>query len=141
MGNSFVDEETRRAVETELGRLYWGSIPKATSGENREDVRKRMIAWKANVDTAQRITVHLLTSFHVKSQAATYGRRGTETQSAVAPACLDYSVLVPRPAMSASQCAPMSDIHQRAATMFQVEEWTAVPELQHQHTTEPRVHE
>lgn len=56
MGKSFVDEDTRRAVETEFGRGYRGMSPKAASGESREEVRKRMLAWKAMVEIAQRNT-------------------------------------------------------------------------------------
>jgi hypothetical protein len=56
IGKSFVEEETRRAVETELGRGYRGRIRVKWRGEKREDVRKRMQLWKARVEDAQRAT-------------------------------------------------------------------------------------
>jgi len=43
IGKSFVEEETRRAVDTEFGREYRGSIPVMTSGESGLEVRKRML--------------------------------------------------------------------------------------------------
>ena len=57
MGKSFVDDETRRAVDTELGRGYRGNARKPGRygrGENFEDVRNRMETWKARVDSKQR---------------------------------------------------------------------------------------
>ena len=50
-----VDEETRRAVETELGRGYRGRRPRRGRGEKGEDVRKRMERWKARVLRRQRM--------------------------------------------------------------------------------------
>jgi hypothetical protein len=43
MGNSFVEEETSSAVETEFGRSYRGEMPRRQSGDKGEDVRKRML--------------------------------------------------------------------------------------------------
>jgi hypothetical protein len=43
MGNSFVDDETSSAVETEFGRSYRGEMPRKQSGEKRDDVKKRML--------------------------------------------------------------------------------------------------
>jgi hypothetical protein len=56
IGNNFVEEETRSAVETELGRGYWGRTPARNSGEYRDDVKKRIERWKARVETAHRTT-------------------------------------------------------------------------------------
>lgn len=50
-----MDDETRRAVETELGRGY-GGMERRRRGEKREEVRKRMLRWKASVDMVQRTT-------------------------------------------------------------------------------------
>lgn len=55
IGNSFVEDETRRAVDTEFGRVYFGRRPKNTRGENGEEVRKRMERWKLRVDRAHSI--------------------------------------------------------------------------------------
>lgn len=57
MGNSLVLLETRRAVDTELGRGYGGSRRRRESGEAGEEVRKRMLRWKARVEKVQRITL------------------------------------------------------------------------------------
>jgi broad specificity phosphatase PhoE len=57
IGKSFVEDETRRAVLTELGRAYVGSMPRSRRGERGEEVRKRIEMWKASVETAQRTTV------------------------------------------------------------------------------------
>jgi hypothetical protein len=59
MGKSLVDDETSRAVDTELGRAYRGRIPANPRGESREDVRKRILTWKANVESRQRATAGL----------------------------------------------------------------------------------
>jgi hypothetical protein len=55
IGNNFVDDETRRAVDTEFGRLYFGRKPKNTRGESGDEVRKRIERWKLRVERAQRI--------------------------------------------------------------------------------------
>ena len=57
MGNSFVEDETSRAVLTELGRGYLGRRPKRQSGEKGEDVRNRMEMWNERVERAHRTTV------------------------------------------------------------------------------------
>jgi hypothetical protein len=44
IGKSFVDEETRSAVLTELGRAYVGRRPSRRRGEYGEEVRKRIEA-------------------------------------------------------------------------------------------------
>jgi len=56
MGNNLVDDETSKAVDTELGREYGGDgrIPRMVSGEYRLEVRKRMDPWKATVESVQR---------------------------------------------------------------------------------------
>jgi len=56
MGNSFVEDETSKAVDTEFGREYCGRMPKKERGEKRLDVRKRMEKWKARVERVQRRT-------------------------------------------------------------------------------------
>jgi hypothetical protein len=56
IGKSFVEEETRSAVLTELGREYRGIRFERTSGERGEEVRKRMERWKDRVERAQRTT-------------------------------------------------------------------------------------
>jgi hypothetical protein len=60
MGKSFVEEDTRRAVLTLLGRAYVGSSEKRCKGEKGEDARKRIERWKERVENAQRITFILL---------------------------------------------------------------------------------
>lgn len=57
IGKSFVEEETRRAVETEFGRGYRGNMPRKGRGEKREEVRKRMDRWKERVVRVQSNTV------------------------------------------------------------------------------------
>lgn len=57
MGKSLVDDDTSRAVDTELGRVYCGRMPKKESGEKRLDVRKRMEPWNARVERVQRRTL------------------------------------------------------------------------------------
>jgi hypothetical protein len=61
MGNSFVQDETRRAVETELGRGFRAGLGEevvdAGIGGGIYDDRKRMGIWKATVVRRQRITV------------------------------------------------------------------------------------
>jgi hypothetical protein len=57
IGNNLVEEETSKAVETEFGRVYRGISPVILSGEKRDEVKKRMLKWKAKVDKAQRTTV------------------------------------------------------------------------------------
>lgn len=57
MGNSLVEEETRSAVDTELGLEYVGRRPRKFSGEKGDEVRKRMLMWKASVEKEQRITL------------------------------------------------------------------------------------
>lgn len=57
IGNSLVEEETSKAVETEFGREYRGISFVMLSGEKTDEVRKRMLRWKAKVDKAQRITI------------------------------------------------------------------------------------
>lgn len=56
IGNSLVEEETKSAVDTELGREYVGSRPRKLSGDRGDEVRKRMLMWKARVEKVQRIT-------------------------------------------------------------------------------------
>lgn len=51
-----MEDETRSAVLTELGREYRGMSPKRTSGEKWEEVRNRMETWNERVERAQRIT-------------------------------------------------------------------------------------
>lgn len=63
MGKSFVELDTRRAVETEFGRGLLGRMPKRLSGEYGEEVRNRMDMWKASVEAVQRITVEELATF------------------------------------------------------------------------------
>lgn len=48
--------DTRSAVETELGRGKRGRRLVRGSGEAGEEVRKRMLRWKARVEKVQRIT-------------------------------------------------------------------------------------
>lgn len=57
IGNNLVEEETSKAVETEFGREYRGIRFVMLSGEKTDEVRKRMLRWKAKVDKAQRITI------------------------------------------------------------------------------------
>lgn len=40
---------------TEFGREYLGMKPKSTSGDNGEEVRKRIDRWNDSVDRAQRM--------------------------------------------------------------------------------------
>lgn len=54
MGNSLVDELTRSAVDTELGRWNVGRMRSRASGDSGDDVKKRMEKWNATVDRAQR---------------------------------------------------------------------------------------
>ncbi len=61
IGNSFVDDDTSSAVDTEFGRGGSGgagSSPSRTSGASAADgvVSSRMLRWKASVEKAQRIT-------------------------------------------------------------------------------------
>jgi hypothetical protein len=56
IGNSFVEDETNKAVETELGREYRGRRPRNDNGLKGEDVRKRIEMWKASVEREHRIT-------------------------------------------------------------------------------------
>lgn len=59
MGNNLVEDETRSAVETELGRLNCGRMPRRWRGEYRLEVRKRMEPWKARVERVQRRTFYV----------------------------------------------------------------------------------
>lgn len=52
-----MEDETRSAVLTELGREYRGIKLPSTRGDSGDDVRNRMDRWKERVDRAQRITV------------------------------------------------------------------------------------
>lgn len=51
-----MEDDTRRAVDTELGLVYRGRMPRRLRGEKAEDVRKRMLTWKAAVESAQKMT-------------------------------------------------------------------------------------
>jgi hypothetical protein len=57
IGKSFVEELTRRAVDTEFGRGYRGVRLLRTRGESGLEVRRRIERWKERVERAQRITV------------------------------------------------------------------------------------
>lgn len=79
IGKSFVELDTRRAVETEFGRGLFGRMPKRLSGEYGEEVRKRMDMWKASVEAVQRITVELLATIQrmgsvMRKESVLYGR-------------------------------------------------------------------
>lgn len=52
-----VEDETRSAVETEFGREYVGRTPMKAKGESGEEVRNRILMWKAKVEKVHRITV------------------------------------------------------------------------------------
>jgi len=80
IGNSFVDEETSRAVETELGRACRGMMPRALSGDSGEDVRKRILRWKAMVEMAHRITVRQDVSASVQMRAGGLVDQRTEEE-------------------------------------------------------------
>jgi hypothetical protein len=62
MGNSLVEDDTRRAVDTELGLVYWGRMPRRLRGEKADDVRKRMLIWNAAVERAQKTTISRVSS-------------------------------------------------------------------------------
>lgn len=51
-----MEDDTRRAVDTELGLVYCGRMPKRLRGEKADDVRKRMLTWNAAVERAQKMT-------------------------------------------------------------------------------------
>lgn len=110
-----VEEETSKAVETEFGREYRGINFVMLSGEKTDEVRKRMLRWKAKVDKAQRITrLQVLDGEEVTGGVA-YERTYTESQSAVQRADPVYS-----PQGSAKEWfvflyAPMSSKHQIGA--------------------------
>jgi len=57
MGKSLVLLDTSRAVDTELGRVYVGNKPRSERGDAGDEVRNRMLRWKAKVEKVQRITV------------------------------------------------------------------------------------
>jgi hypothetical protein len=56
MGKSLVEDDTKSAVLTELGREYRGMNENLTRGLKYDDVRNRMEKWKESVESAQRIT-------------------------------------------------------------------------------------
>jgi uncharacterized protein YegL len=113
IGNNFVDEETSRAVETEFGRGYRGINFVMFSGEKTDEVRKRMLRWKAKVDRAQRITVlQILGGEEVTWRISAYERTCTESQSAVQRAALIYSPQELTKGRFVSLYAPMSSRHQ-----------------------------
>jgi hypothetical protein len=65
MGKSLVLLDTSRAVDTELGRVYVGSRPRRERGEAGDEVRNRMLRWKARVEKVQRITVGVMRCLYV----------------------------------------------------------------------------
>lgn len=54
-----MEELTRRAVDTELGRGYRGMRLLRTRGESGLEVRKRIETWKERVERAQSITIYV----------------------------------------------------------------------------------
>lgn len=68
IGNSFVDDDTRSAVDTEFGRAYVGSRPRKARGERGDEVRNRMLTWKAKVEKVQRITIFRRTMVRLVSE-------------------------------------------------------------------------
>ena len=61
-----MEEETRRAVETEFGRVYWGIVDVRTSGEKGEEVRKRIDRWNESVERAESITNRIFSIANMK---------------------------------------------------------------------------
>lgn len=114
MGKSFVELDTRRAVETEFGRGLLGRMPKRLSGEYGEEVRKRMDMWKASVEAVQRITVEYISYVSVmrgvmRKASVSYGRTCIEIQWVVERGGQSWCLVAVRNPLgrTAFRCAPM----------------------------------
>lgn len=86
------------------------------SGEKTDEVRKRMLRWKAKVDKAQRITIlRILDNEEVAGRRNAYERTCTESQSAVQRVAPIYSPPGLAKGWFVSLYAPMSSRHQTGA--------------------------